>query len=130
MIQNSEKIKKKLIFCIDSYWKMIFFLICALNHKFEKKYLTCIWKRSLKYNKQIKNYSSKSFIDGCYILRELFFWVCQKKVLGVTKMPIKWPSSCPWTPFWWQKLCRDLVELIKKSLSQYVKYLMRYWHFS
>jgi hypothetical protein len=45
-------------------------------------------------------------------------------------MPIKWPSLCPWTPFWCQKLCRELVELIKKSLSQYVKYFLRYWHFS
>ena len=45
-------------------------------------------------------------------------------------MPIKWPSLGPWTLFWCHKLCRELVKLIKKSLLQYVKYFLRYWHFS
>ncbi len=107
----SQKVLKKSSL---SHFPKNCFLICALNHLFKKKYFTSIWKRSLKCNKQIKNYSSKSCIDGCYILRELFFWVCQKKVLGVTKMPIKRTLLFPWTPFCCQKLCRELVELIKK----------------
>jgi hypothetical protein len=55
----------------------LFFNLC-FKSPIWKKYFTCIWKRSLKCNKQIKNYSSKSFIDAVTSSKSSFLRVPTK----------------------------------------------------